>query len=431
MGGGAFLNAHACGQPTLNIQRMSREDYSRLKALHKDLLSNIFAVDKVVSLIEAPEKQDYGDIDFLIATEDVPDWKHVANMIGAKGLIDRGGPNAHLCSLAVRLDGTAQASGVVTYVDNTGSHIAGTHVASSSRLTEEVYAQVDLQIIPSHLFEWHVFYSSYSDMAGLLGHIVTHLGFTVSDKGLLLRMPELDDSKTNTHVNIPDRDGMVLLSRDPCRVMPFLGLSVDKFYAGFATLEGFYAWLGNCRLLSALALRPQGNKSSVRQRERKRTVYSRFFNEWIPAHLPPKITNGIHDTIGGASEADAATQRSRLRETLLHEALDFFGKRAEYEARHSALVCKRDNETAAFLLRPVLGQLSGRGDKYVTRVLRAFRRYVGFRSSRPVVLEDPHEDHESELRHFLDETGQSLQSRGELMEWVAQHWGEIKSLDRH
>jgi hypothetical protein len=57
---------------------------------------------------------------------------------------------------------------------------------ASTTVTDEEYAQIDIEKVKPELLEWHTFYSSYGDMLGLLGHIVTHLGFTVNDRGFWL-----------------------------------------------------------------------------------------------------------------------------------------------------------------------------------------------------------------------------------------------------
>lgn len=77
----------------------------------------------------------------------------------------------------------------------------------------------------------------YGDLNGLLGHIVTHLGFTITDRGLWLRMKELDAAKSIERANVADDLGKMFLSSDPGAVMRFLGLSEELWQAGFATLD--------------------------------------------------------------------------------------------------------------------------------------------------------------------------------------------------
>ncbi len=168
MGGGAFLQAYAQGEPTLHTPRMSPEDYQRLKAKYLEKLQVLFPGSKVAALTEAPEKTDYGDIDIFIATERTVDLAELASAIGAAGVICRSGKTA---TLGVHKDGTEKEGPAVVYKVKNGQ-------ISSSEITTEEYAQIDIGILSPEMLEWHTFYSSYGDMIGLLGHIVTQLGFT-------------------------------------------------------------------------------------------------------------------------------------------------------------------------------------------------------------------------------------------------------------
>lgn len=66
MGGLAFARAAAEGQPTLSTPRMLPETYWSFKADYLKRLQEYFpAGTRVATLTEAPEKEDYGDIDFI------------------------------------------------------------------------------------------------------------------------------------------------------------------------------------------------------------------------------------------------------------------------------------------------------------------------------------------------------------------------------
>lgn len=188
---------------------------------------------------------------------------------------------------------------------------------------------------------------------------------------------------------------MILLSRDPKRVIEFLGCSVERYEQGFETLDEFYAWLGACRLISADALKIKRDKAHERIREEKRTVYSKFFNEWLTGHMDVEPTQ--------EEVARAETVRC-LRERYLQEAIDFFSKRDECDVKRNALVLAINNGLAGTLLKPLIAKHSGRSDKSSSEILKAFRRYVGFdEQSQPVILSKPHTDAESELHKFLDD----------------------------
>jgi hypothetical protein len=261
---------------------MKPDQYERLKNVYLTKLRDYFPKGKIACLTEAPEKSDYGDMDVFVAIDQLVDFVDMANFLGAAGVICHSSGKIQKCALGVPLDGSAHGRPAVVYKHVNNS--SGRKLAPSSTVTVDDYAQIDVEVISPDILAWHTFYSSYGDMAGLLGHIVHNLGFTVSDRGLWLRLAELDKSKTVSHVNIADRDGRILLSSDPDVAMQFLGLSVQGYNDAFQTVDELYEWLGKCRLISNHAIKWKRNTASERNREQTRTIFSRFFNEWLPAH---------------------------------------------------------------------------------------------------------------------------------------------------
>ena len=420
MGGGAFAHASAEDELTLNTPRMSPDEYRHLKSIYLKRMQDYFPDGKVACLTEAPEKVDYGDMDIFVAIDERVDFVTMARQLGVAGVICRSSGTVQKCTLGVSKDGSTNSRATVVYDQVHGNDAARAQL--STAITAEEYAQIDVEIVPSELLDWHTFYSSYGDMAGLLGHIVHNLGFTVSDRGLWLRMRELDFSKTVPYVNIADRDGMLLLSSDPKAVIPFLGLSVESYEAGFDTLDKLYEWLGACRLLSAEAIKIKRNNSHERNREQKRTVFSRFFNEWLPER---------QDVNPEQDKQQQTEKLQRLRQQCLDEAVDSFSKRLEYEAMHDTLVFTLNNATAANLLKPLIAQHSGKESKLLNEIVRGFRRYVRFNSEgQPVVLETPHSDAESELHNFLGNDHATLMEPEAVSDWVREHWEEVRVLER-
>lgn len=417
MGGGAFAQAYAKGEPTLKISRLQPEEYQNLKTIYLEKLQAYFPQGTVACLKEAPQKIDYGDIDIFVAIDQRVDFIDLANYLGATGVICYHGAGHPRCTIGVTLDGGTYTRPTVLYK----SVHEGESGLLSSTVTVDDYAQIDIEIIPPELCEWHSFYSSYSDMAGLLGHVVTNLGFSVTDRGLLLRLQELDDSKKIANVNIADRDGKILLTNDPDLVMQFLGLSLHDYKQGFDTVAELYEWLGKCRLLSAQAIKIKRNNSHERNREAKRTIYSKFFNEWLPERLEFEDIE---------PEEQKQIVRS-LRSRYCQEAIDFFGKQAEHKQKQQALSCVIGNAKATELLRPIISQCSGRTGKSLNDTIRAFRRHVGFDDQRqPRVLETPHSDDESQLYHFLAEDNESLRSLSDTTAWVGEHCDELRGRER-
>lgn len=447
MGGGAFKRATAAGEPSLSTPRLAPDDYMRLKTLVMEKLRAYFPDTRIACLTESPEKTDYGDIDLIIAYDGLVDFGSIANHVGAKGLICH---SQQTCALAVAIDGSSVGSTVVVYHHVNDNKASGVKPATTATGVE--YAQIDVEIVPTHLMDWHLFYGSYGDMAGLLGHIVTNLGFTVSDTGFHLRMKELDESKSLIYQRFADRDGMVLLSHDSSQVMSFLGLDVNRYTEGFKSLNELYEWLGSCHLLCVDAIKIKRNNSHERNRENKRTVFSGFFIEWLPTHL----SSQSHDEIGSSDLAvldkDRPAERCQgtsdiveemnserrwsglaaKREQLLQTAISFFGKSDEYEDKHNHFVRQVDNATAAHLLKPMVERGSHKKDKLLIEIMRAFRRYVGVvdDGSSISVLQKPHDDQDSELHKLLGDTKDCLKDDAMVEVWVSEHWEELRASER-
>lgn len=309
-----------------------------------------------------------------------------------------------------------------------------------------LYAQIDFDVVPIYLYRWHTFYASYGDMASLLGHIVHRLGFTVSNKGLWLRMVELDTSKYVPYQNISDKEGMLQLSHDPVEVMEFLGLDVEHYRRGFRTLEELYAWLGKCRMLHAEAIECKRNNAHERNRKAKRPVYSRFFNEWLP-NLLALQNPGIFDHISPPENEQSPSfvapscgrfspELIRLRSDYAREAAVFFHRQSEYGTMHKNLVHKVDSATSAQLLKPLIAAHSGKSDKKLNEIVRAFRRFVGVESInnevRIHILQNPHADDESELWQLLvEQEGEKvLRDQTNISIFVAENWQQLRELER-
>ena len=402
---------------------MDPQQYGRLKDKYLDKIRAYFPDSTVRCLVEAPEKSDHGDIDIFVtlSAEQKVDFEDLGNKIGAAGVILHSSGTVRKCTLGVAADGTSSESSVIVYQHNHG-HGEGVRSESAAALTTKQYAQIDIEIVAPHLAAWFSFYSSSGDMLGLIGRIVRNLGFIVTDRGLWLRMPELDASKTMTHVNVADRDGIIFLSNDPHRVMLFLGLSVDRYEAGFETLEELYTWLGACRMLSAEVIRLKRENSSERNREHKRSVFSGFFNEWLPLHMDMTL------------EQDEVKQRTKLlqlRHQFLEGAVLFFEKSEEYAAKHSALVRAINNATAGELLKPLVAEYSQRDGKKLNEVMRSFRRNVGFNEvGDPYVLDTSHSDINSQLHRFLGDDSLSLRDETAARIWVKANWEQLRILER-
>ena len=78
------------------------------------------------------------------------------------------------------------------------------------------------------------FYFSYGDVGSVLGHFLHHQGLTYGQKGLTAN---LDDGKMKIH-----------LTHSPSEICAYLGLSMEKWLAGFTTDREIHEWITDCRL---------------------------------------------------------------------------------------------------------------------------------------------------------------------------------------
>ncbi|KAI7089481.1 hypothetical protein KC363_g6234 [Hortaea werneckii] len=486
MGGSAFALASAEGRLRLQTPRMTPEVYHNLKVICTNRLRSCLPdCTEVATLTEAPEKSDYGDVDFIISypkesESPTPDWSDLANAIGAAGFIWHGPKTA---SFAVPQDGSTHPKPAVRY------HLQSDDSQNSWRSdqsSEKSYAQIDLELVEDELFDWHTFYASYGDMSSLLGHIVRNLGFTCSDRGLWLRLQELDDCKRQPiPLNIADEDGTILLSHEKSQVMQFLNLDAEVYEKGFATRHQLFEWLGKCRLIEWEAIDIRRDNADERRREGKRGVFAAFLNEWLPANRPSatNLDPVAHDTndkhspepkdvkTTATKDANARTKLRARRSELAQEAVTFFAKREEYARKHAAIVRNVRNAIASNMLKDILKQVTGKNDnKKLNEIIRGFKRFVhvptlsGFNfveNSRadPIAVpagkdegkehtrivleisEEAHPDPDSEVGELLRErqvtyengrveTKYDLVDRDAVTTWLAQHWEELKALER-
>jgi len=70
--------------------RMSTETYTHLRHVYKERLLAYFPQVQLDTLIEAPDKHDYGDIDFVLANDGQIDFFDLASHLGARGTWESG-----------------------------------------------------------------------------------------------------------------------------------------------------------------------------------------------------------------------------------------------------------------------------------------------------------------------------------------------------
>jgi hypothetical protein len=202
MGGHAFHG--------LYCPRISADIYAQVKLNTTAALRTLFSHVGVPT--EMPEKEDYGDVDFLVSgpllspsstTMDNFDWSGTVSAIksvfntthGRRGFLNPG-----CMYFAIRVPGHGN----------------------------DFWVQVDVKVcFKPEMFEWETFELNYASNSKMIGSMVKPLGLTIDPEGLHIRVEEIEET------NFPG--SMVWVSKDPRDVLRITGLDRRIIDAGFNT----------------------------------------------------------------------------------------------------------------------------------------------------------------------------------------------------
>ncbi|KAK3679714.1 hypothetical protein LTR78_000090 [Recurvomyces mirabilis] len=425
MGGKAFAAAHAPEGYVLNIQPLDQVHYDQLKNLYLSKIRTHLGEAVLVEVLkEAPEKTSYGDIDYLLATDEKVNFIDLANAVGATAVV-KSGPS--VCSFAARQDGSANGPELAVYTKPDSrrpepKQLTTSGGGSDATSTSPPCAQIDLEVVPLVAFAWRSFLASYGGVGMILGRIIRDVGCSVHGDGLWLQLPELDEAKKMNLHNIADKSGMIWLSSDPAEVMGFMHMPVDRYELGFDTLQDLYTWLSSCRLLlgGAIVFAKADEAENVEVKyQGKPKLYKNFFRE------------GIH-TVPRGGEMYEGMSMTDVRQLLLLEALEKFGKAAEHEKKAGVLRRKIAHGKAEDWLKQAIMTATGKEGKNATEIVRAFRRWVGVTESNHelYVLPAALSDETSELYKLVDSDQNVVLYRAANEAFVAKHWEDIRGLLR-
>ncbi|KAK8239732.1 hypothetical protein IWZ00DRAFT_492834 [Phyllosticta capitalensis] len=230
MGGNAFLNRR---YPPMAFPRMPTPQYNRVKAHVTERLLGLFHHAGVG--IEAPEKFDHGDVDFVVCRPRapklqgalLPDCKElIEKSLGAR--FGRFG-NQGVLFLAIPM---SKAAG-----DEDADAPEGDAVDQSQGDEDEVrqqdYVQIDIVMCAApSLVPYALFNVSYGDLADFLKTGTRPFGLSFRHSGLWMRVPD-----TNWK---DDKKSLFFLSKDVDAILSFLGLDPRKWKEGFASLEDIF-----------------------------------------------------------------------------------------------------------------------------------------------------------------------------------------------
>ncbi|KAF2125552.1 hypothetical protein P153DRAFT_324991 [Dothidotthia symphoricarpi CBS 119687] len=374
MGGLAFANFTSGSGKPVQVPRISPGLYNEIAVECQSRLEALF--HRVLIPREAPGKVDHGDIDILVegirptATSDCEISVAIKDALGAELHLPRGDSHSY----------------AIPHPD-----------------LPDAYVQVDVELSPGNdtpeaagLFEWIKFMKGDSDLLQIIG--VTHrpLGLVCNDKGLHVRVEEIEPYHK--------KKALVFLTRDPNQAMDFYGLDKAKYWAGFENEADLFNWVSKGRLFSWEVFDSRTEKANDRSRQNKRPMYRRFVEEYMPAH------------------PDKGVGKSWTRQQVLQEALTTFDKRDEYDAMMEEHFLKEADEG---LWKDIRAILPIQGNTSTRLTLQGLRRWVIFEDGEPRISSKPIlEDNTMWAKVVTPE------SKDDVLNWVKQHWVEVKALEK-
>ncbi|KAF2109407.1 hypothetical protein BDV96DRAFT_585534 [Lophiotrema nucula] len=367
MGGLTFAKPGPWGSP-LKVPRMPKHIYDQVRVQRHAELAKLF--HRVAVPRDAPEKQDFGDIDFLVE-----------------------GPRTNF-SIGERI---RQEISAVAYKKEASHHYAVVYPGMT-----DSYVQVDVEVVSGEeIFEWTNFMKSDSDLHQIIGILHRSLGLVCTDKGLHLRVQEIQTYN--------DAKSRLFLTRDPDAMMRFYGLDSEKYHEGFATEAELFDWIRGGRFFSYDIFRGRVDKANDPQRVQKRPMYNRFVE---------RLTTAAEEDEEATQGPDAEIKKQWTREEVLRDALKTFHKEDEYTAmmsEHTDYI----NETAIW--KDIRQALPIEG-KSIETAMKGLKRWVDVKDGAPYVLSEALADNDPKWVLRVE--------RDEILPWVLQNYEEIKGKEK-
>ncbi|KAF8798935.1 hypothetical protein BYT27DRAFT_7202663 [Phlegmacium glaucopus] len=255
--------------------------------------------------IEAPEKLNHGDLDFLVAapkTQSAESLSHqmIKETLGATFMIPMEGNRTSNYAVPISPGEWAPFG-----------HSAEEDDKRSKVNDGQIFYQVDVHVCMDK-DEWDriMFYHSYGDLGMILGVVGRNAGLSFGSKGLKLPDPPY-----------PPFD----LSESFDDIIRFFGLSLSTYDTGFKTKLAIFEWVATSRLFDAKRFRSEGSGFTKVKPERK--MYAEFV-EWVGKQRNMSECGQSQRLVLGETQA-----------TVQVEALVFFKKKEAYDA----LVLERSN----------------------------------------------------------------------------------------
>ena len=355
MGGKAFLS-HI---PNATFPRLSPRIYASLKSTLLPRLTPLFQYVGVPH--EAPEKEDHGDVDFIVACPlTAITLEEIKHALGASACIPSPQPNrAGTHNFALRL-----------------SDVIPTDAGPVPEDTSEVYVQVDVNI-RKDAQDWEnvMIFHSYGDLGMIMGRLAASVGLHLGELGLKVSHSCFDSASLGFNVCaqvasqalVPTYSPTFILSSSIPDILPFFGLSLERWKAGFETQQDAFEWVTSSRFY----VPGQVSDKAARAKSRADRGMYQAFLQWSEARVSTAAGNDCQP-----QEKQETQDREAIKESVRKEALAFFGKQEE----HGALVQanKRKVHLKAIWNGRKVGEWVGAGNnRMVGRVMAVIKQAIG------------------------------------------------------
>ena len=198
--------------------RISKKEYAKIVTLILEKTQGYFNVLDIE--IEAPWKEDYGDIDFLYENDGPIEWDKLKNVIPYTKIVKNGNITSILFDNKYHID-----------------------------------------FLKSNMINYHKWLNSYGGIHNIIGSSLKKINMKLSTDGIYYQT------------------GMIKihLNSDLNKIMEFLKLDYNKFIKGFTTRKGLFDYIVDCPIISISS----ANKKM--KRNFRRPIFLDFF-EYIEKH---------------------------------------------------------------------------------------------------------------------------------------------------
>ncbi|POS87618.1 hypothetical protein EPUL_001617 [Erysiphe pulchra] len=393
MGGTAF----AQHKPPILTPRLPVLVYqSRLKET-KALLSQFY--HHVLSPIEAPGKDTYGDLDILLfkpLTDSLDDtrWsreeiaEQLKKILSAKIYIVRKGDP--VISFAVPL----------SKIENP---------LEENIEIEEIYMQVDIQIFSTYQdIQYCYFHESHGDLWTILNDIIKTHGLRVNNRGLHICIASIEVINT--------KKSRVFLTSDPDEILEFIGLDSKKWWKKFNSMDEMFHYAASCRMFNPHQFQdkivnpsnpedpisPNTVKKPWSRKDRVRLIKRPIFSAWFNDFIPRCLSENLYE------KPDSFLTREQVK----HEVFSRFNVEKEYEETEMKWALAKNEE---------LVLKEGVKESIPTEGIDPAFRAAGIRVLKDMILDgNPWKDNSIPCEVQKDKCG--FYDVEKVKKWVSENW---------